>query len=472
MKTAQQQPIQQQQGIAGKTGYSINPVQLLKEKSAHTAVAVTGYNPLQLLATQLTYSSRQSASANDNSVLQRKVSDLTLTPDSNEDTILEVLKKKPFKGVYALPNEFKKVPRKGSAQFDRARMATATLSAQSSTKRGSATGDYKDVGALARWEKLASSHDLSEKTIDTGHLIADEFFDDDQKAEAYEAANLAPQNAQFNEEAYRRDVEVPASAWLAEGYTVKANIALDYADDKLKFPIDVLVERGALTVLNLPEHNRNLTKGVLVTVPRRMPTNWNPKVEIDASVPQIKPKASKKRKRSDKTTAVPVAAVVPHNVNREYFTSKVPFSGHTITHNSKLIDRTYKQGHNAEDPRGIRNPARIGSDPESGNYTSRQKERAKKTIARSRRMKILEQAQTVIAENPPSKIRKLDDNALLGKITLLILNQPADTPIKTIIKKVKAEFESAGFTKYDLGDFGDTMEEVFSEDEDPDNTTL
>lgn len=116
MKTAKQQPIQQQQGIAGKTGYSVNPVQLLKEKSAHTAVAVTGYNPLQLLATQLTYSSRQSASANENSVLQRKVSDLTLTPDSNEDTILEVLKKKPFKGVYALPNEFKKV----KAEFESA----------------------------------------------------------------------------------------------------------------------------------------------------------------------------------------------------------------------------------------------------------------------------------------------------------------------------------------------------------------
>lgn len=405
-------------------------------------------------------------------VVQRKVENYHLTPDNNEDTILQVLRDHSLDKVYRIPAN--RATRKGSAKFNRARIASATISTKSSKKRGTATGDYKDVSALGRWERLAVSHDLSEKTVDTGHLIADEFFDDDQKPDAYKGANLAPQTAKFNEGAYRELVEEPIGEDIDTG-KVDLTVTLDYAGDPLNMPVSVLVERGALEVLHAAKHANELKKNTVLQVPRRLPTDWN------VSVKPVTPKStSSKNKKGAKTKAPLTPALNPAPLlsttgftltdpSRIDFTPTVPFTVTEVSNTAKDKEHHFQQLHTFEDPGATYNPAKIGANAESGNYTKRQRLRGRRTISNSNKWKLIDKASDSLKTKKlreRKQKKKIDNKPLRSALLKLIKTLKPGSLMQDAIEEIKKQFILAGYETKDMAELEGTMEEVYSDDED------
>jgi hypothetical protein len=430
----------------------------------------------ELLAHELTHVVQQGGQAGTRGqqvgaqgAIQRRVDNLNLVPET-EDTILQVLEDEGLTKVYKLPKEFDKNPRKGSTVLDRAKSASARLSAQSSTKRGTQTGDYKDIGALGRWERLATTHELAEKTLDTGHLIADEFFDDNQKAFAYEANNLAPQNVIFNERAYRKLVEKPVGANLSNG-DVTLEVELEYDNDPLTLSVEVLAARHALEVLDQTEHQKLVKLDKTLDVPRRLPTDWKTTVK-----PVVKPlaKGSKKPKKPVKpinltqAPSVTTTTYQPTDPNRTFFTQAVPFTVNEVKNTTSIQEFEFQQGHTFEDPLAIRNPIKIAADPQSGRYTPRQTERARKRVSQSMKYKVIDKTAEIVEDiTKKNKKRKVEGNDLNLRVMQKVRAAPSGTLVTDLIDDILIEVQQVGYDKKEQKRFENAMEDIYSDDEDP-----
>ena len=371
--------------------------------------------------------------------VQRTV-DLTTLAKSVEskETIRGVLSKANLDKTYELPPNINL--RKGSKTLDRPKSITAQITALAKNQRGKPSPEYRDVAEMGRWERLAVSSDLAEKTIDVGHLIADNFFDDtppQQKATAYEIYNLAPQIADFNEHAYRERVEVPVEQSLRSSVPVELKVELDYGSDLNLFVGD-LVDRGALiTRSTLPPINR-------LMVPSRMPMRWR------ATVKPLTPSAG----------APTGPSVYSAPSTRKEFTPKVGFDIYTEktapSTTDMDIDITFGQGHRFFDPEAKKNPARIGVHAESARYTKKQSARGAQLLSDAKRFKILrttlasltpDPTATAGPTGPPSKKRSAtgstSDDEFTVELVDLLLNKTgaiktvgdANTAVDNLLKK-------------------------------------
>lgn len=315
-----------------------------------------------------------------------------------EDTIWGALNKVNLKNYYILPENIGLPKSKDS--LDRPDSIEAIITALPPNARGKASTEYGYVSAMGNWEQLASSHVFVKKNIDVGHLIADNFFDDnkspqDQKWRAYEIDNLAPQVADFNEHAYRKQVEIPIEKNfnlknLPHGTVpapVKLKVDLTYGRD-LPFSLDDLVERGALN----PKPPLPLGAATSISVPSRMPKTWQATVTPQPLPLPTRPVGKKRPlppgppKLAWLPTPIGSAGLDPR---REEFSHKVPFAYRSEAVSATGIDYTFAQSPLYPDPEAKRNPVRMAADPESGRFTTKQKERAKQTLSDAKRFKIL-----------------------------------------------------------------------------------
>jgi hypothetical protein len=394
-------------------------------------------------------------------VIQRSVDESTLDfkSDKGKSTILGILKDKNLTKVYKLPEDFDKTPRKGTTELDRAREAEAEIGPKNSTKRGNQSSEYKDISALGRWERQATTHTLTQKTLDVGHLIADEFFDNNQKEQAYVPKNLATQDAEFNEEAYRRIVEEPIAQDLASGQNVKLKVTLEYTDDPLDFPVETLVERKALDVLKPAEHNNLMVKKTRLSVPRRMPTSWKSKIEpmtVPANL-SIAPNPT-------------TFDFVSYDPSRTQFTPSVRFTVRELQNTALIREHEFQQGNPFEDPQGIRNPAKMGVHPEGGRYTKRQLTRGKRTISGSSKFKVIESATDVAADlikSAPAQKRSKTFSELTTEVVEVVKKANSGTKKADVLREVEVTFEDFVFNAQERKRVRERMqEEVLSEDED------
>jgi hypothetical protein len=217
--------------------------------------------------------------ARDNYVQRKVVADYT--PEPNIDTINGVLETEGIDHIYELPEETKDIG--NIKQIDRAHTVEATVTNGDGIGRfKGARKLYDAVRQLGKWERLAVSHVIDSKSIDSGHLVADTFYDSEQKEEAYEPKNLAPQDAEFNESNYRTIVENPITKTLRDNSKrwVKLKVNLTYGPD-LNIAIQTLKERGALVVSSGKEadYDSHIKVGKKLNIPARLPTGWRAQVE-------------------------------------------------------------------------------------------------------------------------------------------------------------------------------------------------
>lgn len=441
-------------------------------------------------------------------VVQRVVNNLNLG-GAGKDTIRQVLLDPAIKGIYALPDKFETDLRKGSLQLDRAQTAEAEIDYSPNPGRGKSTGDFDDVGTLGKWERLATTHDTAKKTQDVGHLIADEFFDSGQKKLAYAAGNLAPQNAEQNEQAYRQFLESKAGDDLKRGATVGIKVDLTYSPDTITVPVSVLVERGALKVLDQVKHDLLVKSGHKIDIPRRFPTTWNFERKFVSGVlpPLIPAKKGAKNPPPPLPQVVPVGLVPspqlsnthfsPFDPSRTTYTPAVPFSVSNISTSSTLEQHSFQQQQPFYDPEAKRNPARIGAHPESGNYTRDQQKRSRALILRANKSKFItaldKGSKTIFKrrrkEQKKSSASRSFFGVLTGSLRNLVFGAPPDLKLmndrfyarmvrliqqavegekkKDLVKKIKLEFDKEGYTEQeDVAEINKVMEEVYSDDED------
>jgi hypothetical protein len=198
-------------------------------------------------------------------------------------------------------------------------------------------------------------------------LIADEFFNADQKGLAYKAGNLAPQDAKFNEHGWRGNVESPLARDLKAG-SMQMKVTLTYDTDQ-ELPVGTLVERKALAVRSGKEgtHAANVGAKKTLTVPRRTPSDWAARAEALPASPK------KKRRALEKVPDATDFKEASTDPTRRQYTEQVRYSilpalGTTTT------ARAFhgRQGITQYDPLAVLNPVRSATHPEMGNFTGDQ----------------------------------------------------------------------------------------------------
>lgn len=379
--------------------------------------------------------------------VQRFVKNLALTPEHNVDTIRQELKTQGLDKHYGIPEIGLN---KTLFQLDRAKQAIATLSTKDGSGRGAPTPDYRQISALGTWERLAVSSGLEQKTIDVGHLLADEFFDKNQKALAYGADNLAPQNAKFNERAYRDDVEKPVGNEINLGQDVELTVDLTYGPD-LQLPLATLIDRGAIEKLSPPPKLPPPAVTAL-TVPRRLPTdwkvNWIPILGTGTGALTQPPKSGLFPERPEG------GKFDPSKIGK--FTPKVAFEVVSESYAGTGSHVHFQQGHAFEDPKGIINPARLGLHPQGARYTEEQFKRGNQLLSDAKRFKILRT--TLASLKQPTGTKRKGDAEFKAKLVDLLIGLPSGTLVDDAKKAVANLLQKEKYSPINT--------DVLSEDED------
>ncbi|BGI51681.1 MAG: hypothetical protein HamCj_00900 [Candidatus Hamiltonella defensa (Ceratovacuna japonica)] len=262
-------------------------------------------------------------------VVQTKVDNFELK-EIPRNTIVDVLKIEHLEKTYHLGV---KGLSKNAESLNRATSAQATIIPEIEGERlKTPPEDYEKVKALGKWEHLASTH-TQERHLDTGHLVADNFFAPDQKRQSYVAANLAPQDSRINKGDYNKKEKNIAEA-VKKQQQVNIAVHLEYGNDT-SFLLKTLVERGALIVN--PEkqkhHDAHVRENKKITVPRRLPSKWTLNV-----------------------------------VDQKFVTAHA-----SVPIQDKIASYTFEQEHAFYDPEGTLNPIQILNQDKLNRLTQHQK---------------------------------------------------------------------------------------------------
>lgn len=192
-----------------------------------------------------------------------------------------------------LPN--KQAKTKGSNGIIRAAGATATVTKDTLRDEERSDGIPAYITGMARAEQQVLNGISTDKYFDAGHLIADYLIGG--KENSFVDFNLAPQNAQFNQQAYRT-LEEKIHRWATWGNTVELTATLTYGTN-YKVSIQQLIDHKVIKEGDLPQ---NTDKKKELDIPRRTPEKWSLKARItqyerpDDKDLQDKPKKDKKNK--------------------------------------------------------------------------------------------------------------------------------------------------------------------------------
>nr|WP_006707171.1 DNA/RNA non-specific endonuclease [Candidatus Regiella insecticola]EGY28545.1 DNA/RNA non-specific endonuclease [Candidatus Regiella insecticola 5.15] len=222
----------------------------------------------------------------------------------------------------------------------RAESAKATITGPVDTKsRGTTNTEYDRVKALGEWEHLASTHTVN-RNLDTGHLIADVFFEKEEKHKSYVASNLAPQDSHINKGDYKTKENL-ISAIVNDGGKVEMQVDLGY-DNSETYSLKTLVDRGAIKRTPSNKKLNQLEEKIEITVPRRIPKTW--------TLSTIVKEAPKNEELTNKLKKAK---------KEENFTKKLAFY----------------------DPKGVLNPAEVFKHENNNyRYTEAQLEKGEKTL--------------------------------------------------------------------------------------------
>lgn len=211
---------------------------------------------------------------NETRLLRRKVDNLKVNPEKDVATVTKKLKERGLNHIYVPALNGKDI---SDEKMDRAAKAEADVTKADTDGRGATNAAYETIRHLGQWELKTGSMG-SEASLDTGHLIADNWFDKDQKESAYVPGNLAPQINVHNQVSWRRE-ERDAEGKGGEQKHVEVN--LQYGPD-LDINLRTAVDRKMLRIADNTAHEEIEKKGlngdayekITIKVPQRVTKNW------------------------------------------------------------------------------------------------------------------------------------------------------------------------------------------------------
>jgi hypothetical protein len=317
---------------------------------------------------------------NTNNFVQRTVSNETFTPQQPVETILSVLATKKdsqgriLKGKYQTPQDldFKTMKTLNRAEEVSCEVvAPQLIKGQKKVpwdKRGTNTNEYLAIGALGKWEGMARSAELKQEN-DVGHLVADIFWNQSQKADAYVAENLAPESNNLNRGTWKSEFEniVKSEAEKSPGKSVvKMKVKVTYDSDG-EYKLRDLVDRKALEPTNQPGYKNDLAlqPEPKIKVPRWIPKTWQPSitnVNLSKTIPV------------DKNFTANFKPTRKQQWAKELKKGK---KGEVIFHQGVLND----------DPEAAKNPTKMGFGSDF-RLTEKQKKRGRKWVGTGRIKKV------------------------------------------------------------------------------------
>ena len=229
--------------------------------------------------------------------IQRKVSKFTANGE-DKDTVVGAIKNAGLENDVVINNNFNV----SDETFARATDAKAIVSKSNDKKnnRGDNTPAYNMVGTLGKLELQALSPIKGKKLFDIGHLIADVFFDNDQKQEAYVAENLTPMATDLNTGAFKSLFENNVNKDRKNGAEIDVEVDAVYADDA-EVTVGTLMDRQAVQWTGIGKKKsptkRQAARAEKLTVPRRFPKTFNVARETIKEAPI--PKSATKKKKNE-----------------------------------------------------------------------------------------------------------------------------------------------------------------------------
>ncbi|AFY57575.1 DNA/RNA non-specific endonuclease [Rivularia sp. PCC 7116] len=270
-------------------------------------------------------------------IIQRKIEEVRYNPDENVNTINGIISKTKIQAIkgnqsYNLWDvvSLKEGPdiknKDGYNTQDRAKQATGKIVSAPGV-RGRSVEPYGKIRELGKFERKALSGYLPEGAIDTGHLLADKFFDTEKKNIAYNGGNLAPQDKKFNRQAYQALVEnVDLSS--KPRLTVTLNYPADY-----KVSLQTLVDYNVLEKKDSSKIDLiDVGLDQELTIPARLPSEWKAALE-----------PTEKHKITPPTDKI-AGNSAANGTNPEYWHTENPF-GWQIKETTYGYTASFVQGH-------------------------------------------------------------------------------------------------------------------------------
>lgn len=191
------------------------------------------------------------------------------------------------------PTQAKKIIRRNDPDYSVARDKPKSVKAEIQGARRTVGGRLPNnltaiIGNLGN-EELLIAHGDRRQLYEGGHLIGDQLLPDTM--DSFEAWNLAPQNADFNAPIYEQIVESEIAAGSIDKHgqrdkneAITLSVTLDYESDNVTVTAGDLVTRGVVRQADMDAEIAPVDQGTTnITFPRRVPSKWQVKVDIDST---------------------------------------------------------------------------------------------------------------------------------------------------------------------------------------------
>ncbi|WP_238937393.1 eCIS core domain-containing protein [Pseudoalteromonas sp. S16_S37] len=183
------------------------------------------------------------------------------------------------------------------------------------------------IGNLGN-EELLIAHGARGQLYEGGHLIGDQLLP--TTIDSFTEWNLAPQNADFNAPIYEQIVEAEIAAGSVNTFgqrnkndAITLTVTLSYQSDNVTVTADDLVTRGVVRQADMDAEVDPMDQTTTnITFPRRVPSKWELKVDLDFSSTDKLPahKLTDNQKKAYNTNITDAVGPLDYYINSDSLT--------------------------------------------------------------------------------------------------------------------------------------------------------